>query len=236
MSDQPVLPDYGDPSPCVAENASFCADWFTAHWSSLFWPALAEHIELTVLAVVIGFAVAVSAAVFAHFQGWFTAPASFFASFLYTVPPLALFQLLVPVTGFSVLTVEIALVAYSLYLLFTTVLTGLREVPQDAVRAARGMGLTRRQILFRVELPLAVPSLVSALRITTVMTVGTVAIAAYVIDAGLGSLILKALQSPFNTLFIGSGALAVALALTADGLLVLAGRLLTPWARSRRTV
>lgn len=235
MSDQPVVPDYGDPSPCVAENASFCTDWFTAHWSSLFWPALVEHVELTVVAVVVGFAVALGAAVFAHFQGWFSAPASMVASFLYTVPPLALFQLLVPVTGFSVLTVEIALVAYTLYLLFTTVLTGLREVPQDVVRAARGMGLTRRQILWRVELPLAVPALVSALRITAVMTVGTVAIAAYVIDEGLGALILKALQSPFNTLFIGAGALAVALALTVDGLLVLAGRLLTPWARSRRS-
>lgn len=66
------------------------------------------------------------------------------------------------------------------------------------------------------------------------MTIGIVAIAAYVVDQGLGSLILKALQSPFNTQFIGAGALAVVLALVADGVLVLAGRLLTPWARTRR--
>lgn len=230
----PVIPDYGNPSHCVAGDGTFCPDWFAAHWDVLFWPALLQHIELTVIAVVAGFAVAVTAAVLAHFRGWFAAPASAVASFLYTVPPLALFQLLVPVTGFSVLTVELALVAYSLYLLFTTILTGLREVPEDAVRAARGMGLTRRQILLKVELPLALPSLVAGLRVATVMTVATVAIAAYVIDEGLGSLILKALQSPFNTQFIGAGALAVALALVADGLLVLAGRLLTPWARSRR--
>lgn len=234
MMGGPVIPDYGDPSACVANDATFCADWFADHWSSLFWPALVQHIELTLIAVVTGFVISFLMAVLAHFQGWFAAPASAVSSFLYTVPPLALFQLLVPVSGFSVLTVEIALIAYSLYLLFTTLLTGLREVPEDAVRAARGMGLTRRQILFKVELPLSLPALVSGLRVTTVMTVGTVAIAAYVIDAGLGSLILKALQSPFNTQFVGAGALAVALALTADGLLVLAGRLLTPWARSRR--
>jgi osmoprotectant transport system permease protein len=234
MSAGPVIPDYGNPSACVANNSTFCVDWFTAHWSNLFWPALVQHIELTLIAVVAGFVVAFLMAVLAHFQGWFAMPASALSSFLYTVPPLALFQLLVPVTGFSVLTVEIALIAYSLYLLFTTILTGLREVPEDAVRAARGMGLTRRQILFKVELPMSLPSLISGLRVTTVMTIGTVAIAAYVIDSGLGSLILKALQSPFNTQFIGAGALAVVLALTADGLLVLAGRLLTPWARSRK--
>ncbi|CAL9627996.1 ABC transporter permease [Streptomyces albus] len=235
MSAQPpVIPDYGEPSACVARDATFCTDWFGDHWWNLFWPALVQHLELTLIAVVLGFVLAVGAAVLCHFKSWLAAPVSGVTSFLYTVPPLALFQLLVPVTGFSVLTVEIALVLYSLYLLFTTILTGLREVPEDAVRAARGMGLTRRQILFKVELRLAVPSLISGLRVTTVMTIGIVAIAAYVVDQGLGSLILKALQSPFNTQFIGAGALAVALALAADGALVLAGRLLTPWARTRR--
>ncbi|GAA2061965.1 ABC transporter permease [Streptomyces albiaxialis] len=234
LSGGPVIPDFGEPSSCVANDSTFCADWFTGHWSNLFWPALVEHLELTLIAVAIGFVLAVAAAVLAHFQGWLAAPVSGVASFLYTVPPLALFQLLVPVTGFSVLTVEIALVSYTLYLLFTTILTGLREVPEDAVRAARGMGLTRRQILFKVELRLAVPSLIAGLRVATVMTIGVVAIAAYVVDQGLGSLILKALQSPFNTQFIGAGALAVALALAADAVLVLAGRLLTPWARTRR--
>ena len=230
----PVVPDFGEPSSCVANDSTFCADWFSAHWSNLFWPAMVEHLELTLIAVALGFVLAVAAAVLAHFKGWLAAPISGVASFLYTVPPLALFQLLVPVTGFSVLTVEIALVSYTLYLLFTTILTGLREVPEDAVRAARGMGLTRAQILFKVELRLAVPSLIAGLRVATVMTIGVVAIAAYVVDQGLGSLILKALQSPFNTQFIGAGALAVVLALAADAVLVLAGRLLTPWARTRR--
>ncbi|OON82604.1 ABC transporter permease [Streptomyces tsukubensis] len=234
MSGGPVIPDFGNPSSCVANDGTFCADWFTAHWSNLFWPALAQHIELTLIAVVIGFAISLAAAVLAHFKGRLAAPVSAVSSFLYTVPPLALFQLLVPVTGFSVLTVEVALVAYSLYLMFTTILTGLREVPEESVRAARGMGLTRRQILFKVELPLALPAVVSGLRVATVMTIGTVAIAAYVIDEGLGSLILKALQSPFNTQFLGAGVLAVALALTADALLVIGGRLLAPWAHTRR--
>jgi osmoprotectant transport system permease protein len=218
----------------VAGNGTFCWDWFSAHWSGMFEPALLQHIELSAITVVAGFAVSFAAAVLTHFQGWLEKPISAVASLLYTIPPLALFQFLIPSTGFSVLTVEIALVAYSVYILFTTILTGLREVPADAVRAARGMGLTRRQILLRVELPLALPALVSGVRVATVMTIGAVAIAAYIIDSGLGSPILMALQAPFNTQFIGAGGLTVALALVADGLLVLAGRLLTPWARSRR--
>ncbi|WP_395105025.1 ABC transporter permease [Actinomadura sp. SCN-SB] len=226
----PVIPDFGQAGDCVSDNGFFCVDWFTANWSSVFWPALLEHVRLTVIAVGVGFVLAFAAALLAHFKGWLEAPFGGLSAFLYTIPPLALFELLVPGTGVSILTVEIALVAYTLMVLFKSTLSGLREVPADVRRVGEGMGLTRTQILLRIELPLAVPSILAGLRVTTVTTISTVEIAAFIIDQGLGSPILQGLQSPFTTQFVAAGALAVALALAADGLIVAVGRLLSPWA------
>ena len=95
------------------------------------------------------------------------------------------------------------------------------------------MGLKESQILRKIELPLAIPSIISGLRIATVLTVSIATIAAFVVDDGLGSPILKAISSPFNTQFIGAGALAVLLAFVLDGVLAITGRLLTPWAKAR---
>jgi osmoprotectant transport system permease protein len=229
-----VIPDYGTATECVRSNGTFCTSWFLHQWPSVFAPALLQHIELTIIAVVIGFVLAFTAAVYAHRHNWAAPPLGLFAAFLYTIPPLALFELLVPLTGLSTLTVEIALVAYTLLVLFRNILTGLQEVPAEVRRAAIGMGLPRRQLLWRVELPMASPAIIGGVRVVTVLTISLVTIAAFVVDAGLGSPILKALQSPFNTQFIAAGALAVLLALAADGALLLLGRALTPWARSRR--
>lgn len=233
---EPVIPDFGTVSSCVRDNGLFCVDWFTANWSSVFWPALREHVLLTVIAVGIGFVLAFALALLAHFRGRLVKPLGGLTSFLYTIPPLALFTLLVPVTGLSVLTAEIALVGYTLMVLFKSMVTGLSEVPEDVRRAGVGMGLTRREILLRIELPLALPAIIGGLRVTVVTTISVVEVAAFIIDQGLGSPIIQGLQSPFNTQFIGAGVLAVALALAADGLIVLVGRLLTPWATTRRTV
>ncbi|MET8471959.1 ABC transporter permease [Streptomyces sp. NPDC006422] len=232
----PVIPDFGAASSCVRDNGVFCVDWFTQNFSSVFGPALVQHVRLTVIAVGIGFVIAFPLALLAHFRRWLVRPLGGLTSFLYTIPPMALFTLLVPVTGLSVLTAEIALVAYTLMVLFKSTVTGLGEVPEDVRRAGVGMGLTRHEVLWRIELPLALPAVVSGLRVATVTTISVVEIAAFIIDQGLGSPIIQGLQSPFNTQFIGAGLLAVALALAADGLLVLLGRVLTPWARTRRTV
>jgi len=233
-SGDPIIPDYGEVSDCVTNNDFFCTDWFVQQWPSVFWPALLDHILMTVIAIVVGFAIAFTAALVAHRRKWLTAPFSMVTTFLYTLPPLALFQLLVPITGLSLLTVEIALVAFTLVLLFRGVLSGLLAVPDDVKRAARGMGLSSQQVLWRVEMPLAMPSIISGLRIATVLTVSIATIAAFVVDAGLGAPILKAISSPFNTQFIGAGALAVLLAFLLDGILALTGRALTPWTKASR--
>jgi osmoprotectant transport system permease protein len=233
---EPVIPDFGEASDCVTENRLFCPDWVRDNWGDVMQPALIQHIKLTVIAVSVGFVLAFVAALLAHRYRPIEAPFGAFAAFVYTIPSLALFQLLVPITGLGVATVEVALVGYTLLILFRNILAGLRAVPTDVLEAASGMGLTRWQVLGRVELPLALPAIVAGIRIATVSTIALATVAAFVIPEGLGRPIFLALRKYFKTEFIVSGLLAIALAIVADALLVMAQRALTPWARARRAV
>ncbi len=229
-----VIPNFNaHVDKCVRDNGTFCWHWFSGHWSSVFQPALVQHIWLTAIAVGVGFVISLGLALLAYWQGWLEGTIGTLSGVLYTIPSLALFQILVPITGISVLTVEIPLASYTLLILFRNTLGGLRGVPDDVREAARGMGLSRRQALLRVELPLAVPAMIAGLRVATVTVISLATIAAYIVDKGLGSPIFQAIQSPFSTQFIAAGGLAVALALLADLLLVGAGRVLTPWVRAR---
>jgi osmoprotectant transport system permease protein len=233
-----VIPNFGGPpggkNGCIATHGTFCWDWVTAHWGDILQPRLVEHVELTVIAVAIGLGIAFAAALVAHRLRWFETPFGAFSALLYTIPSLALFQILVPYTGLGWTTVEVGLVGYTLLILFRNILAGLRGVPDDVLEAGRGMGLTRRQILTRIELPLALPAIMAGIRIAVVTAISLATVAAYVTPLGLGQPIFYGLQSNFTTEFIATGALAVLLAITADLLLVGAQRLLTPWARARR--
>jgi osmoprotectant transport system permease protein len=230
----PVIPDFGTGSHCVTHNELFCADWVRDNWNDVLQPALVQHIELTLEAVAIGFVIAFVAAVFARNARFIETPFGVFSALVYTIPSLALFQLLIPVTGLTNTTVEVALVCYTLLILFRNTLAGFRAVPPDVLESARGMGLTGRQILWRIEVPLALPSIVAGIRIAIVTTISLATIAAFVRPVGLGYPIFIAIgDDVFKTELIAAGALAVGLALAADGLLVLAQRALTPWARTR---
>jgi osmoprotectant transport system permease protein len=229
----PVIPEFERGSSCVRENRQFCWDWFTDNFDRVFVPRMVEHIELTAIAVGIGFAIAFAAALVAYRNGWFETPFSIFSAFLYTIPSLAFFQLMVPITGLTWTSAEIALVSYTLLILFRNTLTGLREVPDDAREAAEAMGLTPRQILTRVELPLALPAIMAGIRIATVTTISLATVAAFIGVGGLGEPIFNAIQDGFKTQFVAAGALAVVLALVADALLVLLQRALAPWTRLR---
>jgi len=140
----------------------------------------------------------------------------------------------VPITGIGWLSIEIALVSYTLLILFRNTLTGLREVPTEAKEAAEGMGLTRRQTLLRVELPLAAPAIIAGLRVATVTTISLATIAAFITPLGLGAPIFSAIQTGANTEFVSASILAIALALVADALIVASQWIATPWARARR--
>ena len=229
----PVIPDFGQGSRCETHNHLFCWGWVRAHWGDTLEPALLQHLKLTGIAVSIGFAIAFAAALVAYRYRRLDRPIGFFSDFLYTIPSLALFQLLVPFTGLSVTTVEVALVSYTLLILYRNVLEGLRAVPDDVREAARGMGLTPLQALRKVDLPLAVPSIVAGLRIATVSTISIGTVAAFVVPEGLGYPIFIGIQQDeFKTEIIAAGALAIALALAADAILVVVQRSATPWRRA----
>jgi osmoprotectant transport system permease protein len=230
----PVIPEFERASDCIRENRQFCADWFVDNFDRVFGPRLVEHIELTAIAVGIGFAISFTAALIAYSRGWFETPFAIFAAFLYTIHSLAFFQLMVPITGLSMTSAEIALVSYTLLILFRNTLTGLQEVPEEARVAAQAMGLTKWQLLRRVELPLALPAIMAGIRIATVTTISLATVAAFIGVGGLGQPIFNAIQSGFKTQFVAAGLLAVLLALAADGLLVLLQRGLAPWMRARR--
>jgi osmoprotectant transport system permease protein len=236
--DGPTIPSFGHASSCVSNNGTFCWDWFTENWSSKvdFQARLVEHVQLTVIAVLIGFTVSFVLAVLAHRARWLVPPVSFVGSLLYTIPSLAAFQILVTITGINDLTVEIALVSYTLLILFTNTLAGLSAVSPDVVDAARGTGLTDTQILLQVELPLAVPTIIAGLRVAVVTIISLATVAAFIVPEGLGKPIFDALNAgDFNTKFIASGVLCILLALFADALFVGVQRVLTPWASARRT-
>jgi osmoprotectant transport system permease protein len=231
VNDEPKIPDFGTGSECVTDNRFFCWDWTKDHWGDTLQPALLQHLKLAVIAIVLGFVLSFAAAVLARNTRWFEGPFGFFSALVYTIPSLALFQLLVPITGLTVTTVEIALVSYTLLIMFRNTLTGLRSVPPDVLEAARGMGLTKLQSFVRVEVPFALPAIFAGVRIATVTTISLATVAGLILPEGLGFPILDGLRTFFKTKFIAAGALAVALALGADALLALAARALTPWTR-----
>jgi osmoprotectant transport system permease protein len=233
-----ILPNLGSPSQfsCERANRLFCWGWFKQNWGGILWPALRQHVVLTVIAVAIGFGISLALALLAYRFRRVEQPVIVFTSFLYTIPSLALFELLVPVPhlGLSRTTAEVALVAYTLLILFRNILTGLRSVPDEVRDAARGMGMSEWQMLRRVVIPLALPAIIAGLRIATVSTIALATIAALIVNEGLGVPILSAIaNSTFKTELIAAGVMAVALAIVADSLLVVVQRLLTPWARNR---
>jgi osmoprotectant transport system permease protein len=230
-----VIPNFGGggANSCVQQNRLFCFGWLRTNWGGVLEPALVQHVVLTAIAVAIGFALAMLLALLAHRRHWLERPIATFAGVLYTIPSLALFEFLVPSLGLTRTNAEVALVSYTLLILFRNILTGLRGVPPDVRDTARGMGMSARQSLLRVELPLALPTIMAGLRIATVTTISLATVAAYVCNQGLGAPIFTAInENVFKTELIAAGVLAIALALVADGLLVLVQRLLTPWART----
>ena len=227
--DGPVIPDFGRGDDCIRENGKFCLNWFLDEFGSRFWPRVVEHIEMTLIALAFGFAIAFAAALIAYRYERLELPFANLSALFYTIPSIAFFQIMVPITGIGWLSVEIALVSYTLLTLFRNTLTGLREVPAEAKEAAEGMGLSRAQMLRRIELPLALPAIVAGLRVATVTTISLATVAAYITPLGLGAPIFSAIQTGANTEFVAASLLAIALALIADALIVLLQRALTPW-------
>jgi osmoprotectant transport system permease protein len=211
----------------------FQLDWVLDNLDTLA-QRIGEHMLVTVIAVVAGFVISFGLALAVRRYPRLYGPILAVSGVLYAVPSIALFVLFIPITGLSLLTAEIALVSYTLVILVRNIVTGLRGVPADVIEAARGMGYTDRQRLWRVELPIALPIIVAGVRIATVTTIGLVTIATLIGMGGLGYLIVNiGVQQRFPTATITGVAVVVLLSTIVDLGLLAVQRRLTPWAKAR---
>jgi osmoprotectant transport system permease protein len=217
-------------SGCVA-NDGFCPKWIADNWHRYEHPFL-QHVYLTLVAVAVGFAIAAGMALVAHRRRWLIAPVTVVTGVMYTIPSLALFFLLQPLTGRGNTTALIALVSYTLLIIFRNVLAGLDNVGAETRDAARGLGLTPGQILWRVEVPLALPEIMAGLRVASTTTVGLATLAFFAGAGGLGGAIFSELT--FKSNVVVAGGLCVLLAVALDLLILGAQRALTPWRRVAR--
>lgn len=221
-----------DTLPCQADTSKlFCFDWARDNLIDRFGTPTVQHLQLVLAAVVIGFAIAFALALLAHRRRWLQPPLLAATGVLYTIPSVAFFFLLLPLTGRGVDTAIIALTAFNLQIIYRNTLVGLNNVPEPVVDAARGMGLTDRQILWRVEVRLATPEIIAGLRIATVSTVAIATLAVFASGWGLGDPIYKYLN--FSTGIILGGGIAILMAILFDAILYLIQRLATPWTRGR---
>ena len=207
-------------------------DWVGRN-TDLIWSSLREHVILTAFAVGIGLLISLPLGVMAARWRWLYTPTLGFTGILYTIPSLAAFALLIPVTGLTRTTALIPLTSYTLLILFRNVVEGLDGVPADIKDAADGMGYGRVRRLVQIELPLALPAIMAGVRIATVTVIGLAAVAGLLAIPSLGNLIYIGQNRPIRTAITVGIALSMALALVADLALGLVQRLLSPWARSR---
>jgi osmoprotectant transport system permease protein len=214
--------------PCQATGKLFCFDCARENIGRYCTPAI-QHIELVVISVLLGFTIAFALALLAHRHHWLQPPLLAGTGVLYTIPSLAFFFLLLPITGRGRDTAIIALSAYTLQIIYRNTIVGLANVPGSVKDAARGMGLTERQILWKVELPLAAPEIFAGLQIATVSTVAIATLAVFAGGGGLGAPIKAGID--FKTNIIIAGGIAILMAIALGLLIFWIQRLLTPWRR-----
>lgn len=227
----------------LAEASTSCYsrlvnDWFCAAYLRDYRPELVhatvEHLLITVVSVAAGFVVALPLALLARRIPRLESTIMAATTGIYTIPSLALFPLIVPLTGLSPTTVVVGLALYSLTILVRNTLEGFRGVPEEVRESARGMGFSGPRMLLRVELPLALPVIMAGLRIATVSTVALTTVGAIVAYGGLGNLLADGVSSNFKAEILAASVICVLLAFALDAVVLLAQRLLTPWTRGSR--
>ena len=205
-------------------------EWIDNHRDDIR-EATVEHLQLTFGPVAAGFAIAMVLAVISIRWRRTYGPIAAFAGTLYSIPSLALFGVLVPITGLGFKPAFIALTSYTLLLLLRNTVEGIDGVPQSVKDAADGMGYEPWRRFLAVDLRLATPTIVSGLRIATVTIIGLVTVAALVGSGGYGTFIDDGLDRQFPTPIVVGAGLSILMAIAFDLLFVLVQRLLTPWTR-----
>ena len=210
-------------------------DWIASHLDDVAEKTW-QHLQLLIIPMVAGFAIAFILAVLALRRPGTVGPVTAVTGLLYTIPSLAAFAVLIPLTGLSLMTAIIPLTTYTLLILYVNTVAGLRSVPPEVNEAADAMGYTRTSRLWHVQLPLAVPLIMAGVRVAAVTTIGLVTVSAIIGGnrfGGLGQFITEGLQTDFDTkIYLGAMG-SVILAFAVDGALVALQRYLTPWTRAR---
>ncbi|HET7119979.1 MAG TPA: ABC transporter permease [Solirubrobacterales bacterium] len=217
--------------PCQAQETHlFCWDWARENIDRYGTPTV-QHLEIVLFSVAIGFVVAFALALFAHRRRRLQPPLLAATGVLYTIPSIAFFFLLIPLTGFGRDTAIIVLAAYTLQIIYRNTILGLANVPGSAKDAARGMGFSDRQILWKVELPLAIPEIIAGLRVAVVSTIAIATLVVFINAGGLGTQILGSGNLTFPTSIIIAMAIVMTMALLFDLMLLTVQRWATPWRR-----
>ena len=206
-------------------------EWIPDHADDIR-EATIEHLQLTWTSIAIGFVIAMGMAVVSLRWRRSYAPLAALAGGLYSIPSLALFGFLVPITGLGFRTAQIALVSYSLLILLRNIVAGVDGVPRSVKDAADGMGYEPWRRFLTVDLRLATPAIVSGLRVATVTIIGLVTVAALVGAGGYGVFIEDGLSRRFSTPVVVGGFLSIVMAVAFDLAFVALQRVLTPWARA----
>jgi len=211
----------------------FRVDWVIEN-ADVLARRIGEQLVITGIAIVVGFVLSFAVALLVRRYPRLYAPVLAATGLFYSIPSIALFVLLIPITGLSLLTAEIALVGYAMVILVRNIVTALRSVPPEVLEAADGMGYTASQRLWRVEVPIAIPIIVAGLRIATVTIMGLVTIATLIGMGGLGYLIVNiGIKQRFPTATLVGVALVVVLSVIIDAVLLFGQRRLTPWSAAR---
>lgn len=221
-------------STAAVANPWFSWSYLENNWSDITLYT-SQHVSLTVQAMLFAVIIALPLALLAHRVPAFGAAAVGGSAVLYTVPSLALFGLLVPFTGIGRTTVLIGLTAYALLVLVRNAVVGLQGVPPEVSDAARGMGYSATRRLLTVELPLALPAIITGVRLATVSTVALVTVGVVVGYGGLGQLMYRGFNSGYRAEIMTAAVLCLLIALAADLLLLAVGRAITPWVRRRQS-
>ncbi|MDR8408973.1 ABC transporter permease [Nonomuraea sp. 3-1Str] len=225
--------------PLAADGPPSLWEWVARNWDTgrvgSIKDLLGDHLVMSLAPIVVGLLLALPLGLASVRWRWLYQPTTGLFNVVYALPSLPVFMLLISVTGLSKTTVIIPLTFYAMAVLIPAVVDGLGAVPDHVRQSAVAMGFTPLRRLVQVELPIAVPVVLAGLRVVAVSSISLVSVGALIGQGGLGMLFTRAYQNPFLPPVIVGIVLIVALALVADGLLVLAQRLLTPWVRARRT-
>lgn len=206
--------------------------WIGDHLDDV-WEQTVEHVQLAAVAMIAGLMISsVLAAIAIRFRRTY-APITWVSGLLYTIPSMALFGFLIPYSGLSFLTAQIALTSYTILILVRSIVVGFDGVPADVRQAAIGMGYTPLRRVLGVELPLAVPTIIAGIRIAAVTVIGLVTVTALIGYGGYGAFILDGLSRDFPTPIVVGTVLSVLLAVVVDVSLAVIERALTPWRRGR---